>query len=492
MRKNLIAISAVAALGTFGLVGGAAAQMAVNAGGTGHQLVFPYFSSQGDNATSIALVNTDSSAGKVVKVRFRGAVNSDDVLDFQVLMSPGDVWTAAITAGTDGKSMLSTSDASCTVPDTIRTNKGVAFDTSRVDPKSANVNGETREGYIEVINMADIPAGSALFTATKHVNGVAPCTAATISSALGAVVSQPNANLAAPTGRLAGDFILLQQTNRAAWSGSATALVAGADGAAAKLVFWPQNSTAIVGPAGTAGPAGVLTSDPLAGTDANQALNTGFTLRNYDLPDLSTPYDLTAVTSGDQLTQNVAALRTISTINQFETSPGIGALTDVVFTQPLRRYMAAVNYTSGAGVYTANAGGFTNPLTASTASGGNTSVENRQICLTRATLTSTDREEAATTPTFVVSPGTPTPFKLCGEVAVATVNSTTTSALGAVLTSKSSSSVVTGYNSGWLQIGTGAYASAGLTGLPFIGAAFVRASAPGQNYGFTFGNKTSR
>jgi len=96
-------------------------------------------------------------------------------LDFQVLMSPGDVWTAAVTAGTDGKSRLSTSDASCTVPDTIRTNKGVDFVTDRVDPKATDVNAQTREGYIEVINMADIPAGSALFTATKHVSGVAPC-----------------------------------------------------------------------------------------------------------------------------------------------------------------------------------------------------------------------------------------------------------------------------------------------------------------------------
>jgi len=492
MRKNLIAMSAVAALGTFGLVGGAAAQMAVNAGGTGHQLVFPYFTSQGDSATSIALVNTDTSAGKVVKVRFRGAVNSDDVLDFQVLMSPGDVWTAAVTAGTDGKSRLSTSDASCTVPDTIRTNKGVDFVTDRVDPKATDVNAQTREGYIEVINMADIPAGSALFTATKHVSGVAPCTAATISSALSAVVSTENTNLKRPTGRLAGDYIIVQSTNRAAWSGSATALVAGADGAAANLVFWPQNNTAIVG-TGITGPAGVLTSDPLAGTDANTALNTGFTLRNYDLPDLSTPYDATSTTSGSQLTQTIAALRTTSTINQFETSPAIGGLTDIVFTQPLRRYMAAVNYTSGAGVYTASTGGFTNPLIASTASGGNTSLESRQICLTAATASSTDREEASTTSTFVVSPGTPTTFKLCGEVAVATVNSTTTSALNAALTSKSSSAVVTaGYNSGWLQISTGAYTSAGAAGLPFIGAAFVRASAAGQNYGFTFGNKTSR
>jgi len=474
--------------------------MAVNAGGTGHQLVFPYFTTQGDNATSIALVNTDTSAGKVLKVRFRSAVNSDDVLDFQVLMSPGDVWTAAITAGTDGKSRLTTSDTTCTIPDSVR--KGVTvFDTSRVDPKATDVNAQTREGYIEVINMADIPVGSALFTATKHTKGTPLCTEATFVSALTSRASAPTANLAAPTGRVGGDFIIVQQTNRAAWSGSATALVSRADGSPAQVAFWPQDNVAIA--SGASGADGTLTTDPLLTVSPTTALTDGrVVMRNYDLPDLSTPYGVNAdgtniTLSGNQLASTVSALRTVININQFETSAGIGGLTDLVLTQPTRRYHAAVNYVSGAAAYapSGTVSSFVNSLSAA-----NSALVNRILCLNKAELgtvaTGTsgsgmiwDREEnqPLTNPTyFVLSPSTVpvTVYNLCGEVSVTSINSATSSALNANLT-RASVVYPAGYESGWIMLDTTAYG-----GLPFINNAFVRASTPGQNYGFTFGNKT--
>jgi len=96
MKKSTLALSIAAAIGSFGLAGTASAAMQLNANGIGHQLVFPYFSAQGDNATLLSITNTDTVNGKLVKVRFRGAANSDDLFDFQVLLSPGDVWTAAV------------------------------------------------------------------------------------------------------------------------------------------------------------------------------------------------------------------------------------------------------------------------------------------------------------------------------------------------------------------------------------------------------------
>lgn len=506
MRKNLIAMSAAAALGTFGLVGGAAAQMAVNTGGTGHQLVFPYFTTNADNATSIAIVNTDS-VGKAVKVRFRGARNSDDVLDFTVLMSPGDVWTAAVTQDSNGVSRLTTTDKTCTIPASVRT-EGVSFMTARLDP-AKDLAAQTREGYIEVINMANIPVNTAttsLHTAIKHVSGVAPCTQTIIDRDLATVGGAAGA-LTAPTGGLAGDYIILQSTNRAAWSGSATALVAGVDGAPARNVFWPQTDAPIATAAGLAGPAGQLTSDPLMGQDTNPA-NNMVTLRSYDLPDLSTPYDVTAADSGAQLAQLISALRTTQTSNQYETSPAIGGLTDIVFSQPARRYQVAVNYkatatsatavtgTVAAAVYTAAGGGFSaNPL--KTGVNANTIMSDRTLCLNNARLSQIfDREEQTTSTSFVVSPGDPTQFLLCGEVAVTSINAplSTASALNAQQTRQT---VTVPYNTGWMTISTALYDSyvngqysTTRTGIPFIGAAFVRASAANQNYGFTFGNKT--
>ena len=113
MKKNVLALSIAAMIGGLGFAGAASAdvvRMATSTatalelaeGGVGHALVVPYFNAQNGNMTVLHVVNTDTANGKAVKVRFRGAANSDDILDFQVFMSPGDVWTGAVTAGADG------------------------------------------------------------------------------------------------------------------------------------------------------------------------------------------------------------------------------------------------------------------------------------------------------------------------------------------------------------------------------------------------------
>ena len=49
-------------------------------------------------------------------MRFRSASNSDDLLDFQVFLSPGDVWTVAVVADANGLAQIVTADNTCTVP----------------------------------------------------------------------------------------------------------------------------------------------------------------------------------------------------------------------------------------------------------------------------------------------------------------------------------------------------------------------------------------
>jgi len=75
-----------------------ATNLEVTRAGVGHALIVPYFNAQNGNMTVLHVTNTDQVNGKVAKVRFRSASNSDDLLDFQVFLSPGDVWTAAVTA----------------------------------------------------------------------------------------------------------------------------------------------------------------------------------------------------------------------------------------------------------------------------------------------------------------------------------------------------------------------------------------------------------
>jgi hypothetical protein len=353
MKKSTLALSIAASLGGLGLAGnalavtdvsGAAAGSAIvrNDNGIGHQLVFPYYTAQNGNATLLSITNTDTTNGKLVKVRFRGAANSDDVYDFQVAMSPGDIWTAAVTKdATSGAAKLATSDKSCTIPESIRLGTNAEFVKLRLDGESA---AQTLEGYVEVINMADIPPvtnlttdqkATALFTAVKHASGVAPCTAAVLSEKLGtdgSVQTLTARGMAAPTTGLTGDWIVLNQNTTAAWSGAATALENRVLDAATtgNLVFFPQ----ILGAATSTG----FTADPLITSGVLAA-------QFYDLPDMSTRYSA-AATPADQADETTFQLAIKSLANQFVTSDDIAAVTDIMFSQPMRRYSAAVNYKS--------------------------------------------------------------------------------------------------------------------------------------------------
>jgi len=281
----------------------------------------------------------------LVKVRFRGAANSDDVYDFQVALSPGDIWTAAVTKdATTGSAKLATSDKSCTIPESIRLGTNETFVLDRLDGASA---AQSLEGYVEVINMANIPPlasdttapvkATALFTAIKHASGVAPCTATVLSEKLGTDDSVTNLTargMSAPTTGLTGDWIILNQNTTAAWSGAATALEVRASGAATtgNLVFFPQLKGAPTTSAAT------FTADPLITSGV-------LTAQNFDLPDMSTRYSA-AATPADQADETTAQLAIKSLSNQFITSDDIAAVTDIMFSQPMRRYSAAVNYKS--------------------------------------------------------------------------------------------------------------------------------------------------
>ena len=347
MKKSTLALSIAAAIGGLGMVSNALAITTVsgaatssviarNDNGIGHQLVFPYFTAQNGNATLLSITNTDTTNGKLVKLRFRGAANSDDLYDFQVAMSPGDVWTASVTKdATTGAATLATSDVSCTVPAKL----GGPFSALRLDGAAVS---QTLEGYVEVINMADINVSTTgLYTAIKHASGVAPCTASVLSDALGTDVADASAanarGLYAPTTGLTGDWIILNQATTASWSGSATALQVNTSATntapvTGNIVFFPQILGAVTS-------ASNYTADPLITSGV-------LTAQNYDLPDMSTPYSADGTDAATQADKSTAAIAVKSVANQYSTDTSIAAVTDLLFSQPLRRYSAVVNYKS--------------------------------------------------------------------------------------------------------------------------------------------------
>lgn len=92
----------------------APAGIKVNPDGIGQVLLYPYYTTRGGNDTLVSLVNT-SDQTVVAKVRFLEALNSREVLDFNIYMSPFDVWTAAVTEQ-DGVPGILTNDTTCTAP----------------------------------------------------------------------------------------------------------------------------------------------------------------------------------------------------------------------------------------------------------------------------------------------------------------------------------------------------------------------------------------
>ena len=543
MKKNLLALSIAAMVG--GLSGAAnaavfvntvganpaaeglpavkaqvaplATKLAITSHGVGHVLVVPYFSTQGSNKTLLSITNTDMENGKAVKLRFRGAANSDDVFDISIFLSPGDVWSADVGSDDGVISRLATTDTSCTLP-SIEEIKGLGgkFKLNRVqgaDPK------QTREGYVEILNMADIPVraqdtagkdvANPLYAAIKHVGGKAPCTPAVMNAQEYELVNKatlvpgsnppaylPDANsplvrgYAWPTGGLSANWILVNTETMASFSGEAVALRAEATvqdpafptdptkkiqvNGSGNIVWFPQTTDTPVYPAthNLASYIGFLTADPLLNNLAFQSQ-----VANYDFPDLSTPYTAnTAVAQADDL---AAALATKSVVNDVMTANGFA--TDWVFSMPTRRYAMALNYAATPAQRLLFRGGVGNAYFNASNTGLNTDAT--QACVVPGKLSASDREESTRT-TFVISPDAKMAF--CGETTVLSFNNAgQASVLNAQIARKD---INTTFAEGWFRVETATQSNP--AGLPIIG--FAAAKSTGINLGGTWVHRTSK
>jgi hypothetical protein len=172
-KRKALFTAVVASLG----VAGTAEAVFIAPNGTGQALLYPYYTVQNNGTNSwntyISVVNTTPDA-KAVKVRILEGRTSAEVLDFNLFLSPNDVWTAAIIPvdGSDTSAgMIITADASCTAP-TFGLN-GVPFRNFQYSNQAAGLGRDlsrTREGYVEIIEMASLTGATA--DAITHVNGV--------------------------------------------------------------------------------------------------------------------------------------------------------------------------------------------------------------------------------------------------------------------------------------------------------------------------------
>src|SRR5688572_25345302 len=175
-KRKALFTAVVAGLG----VAGSAEAVFVAPNNTGQALLYPYYTVQNSGTNSwntyISVVNTTDMA-KAVKVRILEGQTSAEVLDFNLYLSPNDVWTAAIvptSADDSSAGRILTADASCTAPAIPA--GGEPFRNFQYSGQTAiGLSGSlarTREGYIEMIEMAAWPPATDTYDAVTHVNGV--------------------------------------------------------------------------------------------------------------------------------------------------------------------------------------------------------------------------------------------------------------------------------------------------------------------------------
>lgn len=428
-----------------------ATQIRVASAGTGHGLIVPYFTTQNGATTMLNIANTDLENGKVVKLRIRGAGNGDVLLSMTLLLAPGDMWAAALQQRDPGQAVLFShpNDKTCTMPQ-IPSNGSEPMRTDRlaVSYSAQEKANQTREGTVEYITMADIPAAamygagrqshSDLFQAIKHVNGVAPC-----GTAVNRLLEENFTNegaaaafgLAAPTGGLTGRWIIMNLDSTLTFTGAMHAVRA-VDGsgndARANFAQFPQ--TDVPYPLDrvdgvTADPSlrtqafteksanGMVTVPANAGTvPALRALH-------LDFPDFSTPYTVAPGVDAAlaQATQFTQATSVKTAANEYLTEPSAQFRTDWVLSMPARRFSAVMDSTSAQA----------RMLYSMVPSTGNqyfhdsnvrpSSTEKRQVCqavgVHYAKKINRDGEQSPE-PVFSATP----PRLICGIVSVLTVN----------------------------------------------------------------------
>jgi hypothetical protein len=129
--------------------------------GFGDLALVPYYTVRDGYVSGVHVINS-SDLTQVVKFRLRRGSDSMDALDFNIVMSPNDMWTGWLTTDANGNIRFNSQDTSCTAP---ALNNG-GFTMPSIYREGAE------EGYIEVIGMGSATDDTPIAKAAVHVDGV--------------------------------------------------------------------------------------------------------------------------------------------------------------------------------------------------------------------------------------------------------------------------------------------------------------------------------
>jgi hypothetical protein len=429
-RKSLHA--ALAGLGALGATGAAQA-VNVNPDGLGQALVYPYYTTQGTNApyNSLLSVVNSTNSGKVVKVRFLEGKDSKEVLDFNLWLSPRDVWTTAIIPMGAGAGII-TSDLSCTTPVIPAAGQPFSNVLLTLDAAGATLD-RTKEGYVEIIEMGNVTGGT--LAAITHVQ---PSPPGKPPGCAGLPPSIQPTDLVAGNGGLFGGISLINPIGGGDVTEDVVALAS-----FSALTLWA--------------PAGTISPDL---SNVNPKLSVVFNNTEVDTTDWSASSNTVDAVSAILMHDNI--------YNEFVLDPGTASGTDWVVTFPTKHfyYNAFNNVTKLFESNFRSAGACDDIL-----------------------LTQYNREEQ----TVVNVPGFSPPTTLngtaiCWEANVITFNNTN------VLLSANNSNLSTGFQNGWVSlnffpasitlpvhqlIGGATVRTSTATGLPVPGSPFASSTYNG-------------
>ncbi|MBL8495360.1 MAG: hypothetical protein JNM37_14065 [Rhodocyclaceae bacterium] len=251
-RKKVVTLAVASALGGVAMMSAPAHAMNLAQDGKGEVLLFPYYTVKNGFDTLLSVVNT-SDRTTLFKIRFREARNSREVRDFNVALSPHDVWTGGVTVN-GGGALFRTFDKSCTSPDKDQWTAGpsgsfqvdfTAIGYNGSDPLYPYDNGgqdagRVQEGYLEIIEMAhstvpesSITSASVIEFATQHVSGT-PRACATFDAAFNDPTNLVNSTtgsgvfstFTAPANVLVGSATLINIASGQAYEATPTAVQA--------------------------------------------------------------------------------------------------------------------------------------------------------------------------------------------------------------------------------------------------------------------------
>ncbi len=185
-----------------------------NPDGHGQALIYPYYTTReapgGALNTYLSVSNNQQFESKAIRVRFLEGRGGRVIASFNLFLGPYDMWTGAVVPTPEGAKLI-TADRSCATGFTPSDGfSELAFSNASFSGSASDNAGtgldRTREGYVEMIEMATLTGTSAASVTLSPASGF-PANCAAVTSP-GAVVSTGN-----PSGQLSGTLTLINVAN---------------------------------------------------------------------------------------------------------------------------------------------------------------------------------------------------------------------------------------------------------------------------------------